>query len=220
MGLKKIIKLWHEHNVDKIDYEFDCGGDQMNETNLIILDKNDKVIECSKIEDYFESEIYNNVDFYVNSDGHYMGESGHVYVTLNDEGDDFDFTKSSTEEYNETNVCIEYIELTEEEVEYINLYVANMENSWGGGDATYKNDFIKTDRHEEIEKAIIERINQFWEDYNPVVVGNLNDDDECTWDTNDAQNDEVIEIKDNKLKVKLFYTSTVSRDGGGDYDDE
>ena len=77
---EKIIQLWKENGVANIDYEFDCGGDSMGETTLNILDKEGELIECKEIEDYFENIIYDNVEFYVNSDGHYLGENGIVQL--------------------------------------------------------------------------------------------------------------------------------------------
>ena len=50
-------------------------------------DKNEEV-DCPELEDYSDGEIYNQVEFYVNSDGHYQGESGVVRIELNGEEDE------------------------------------------------------------------------------------------------------------------------------------
>ena len=88
MTEKEVIQLWKENGVDSINFEFDCGGDSMNETTINILDKEGNVIECKEIEDYFDNKIYDKVEFYVNSDGHYIGENGNVYITLEDEDEE------------------------------------------------------------------------------------------------------------------------------------
>ena len=210
---EQIIQLWKENGVEKIDYEFNCGGDDMGETTLNILDAKGELIKCKEIEDYFENEIYNNVDFYVNSDGHYIGEHGYVYVHLEEDEEEpyFSYSKSSTEEYEEFEGFDEYIEMTEEEINYINLYVSNINVDWGNdANFNYKNDFIKTDRHEELEKSIGKKISDYWDKYEPNVLGELVDGQEENWNTNEEGNE--LETKDNNLKVRLFYRSYVYKD--------
>ena len=210
---EKIIQLWKEKGVASIDYEFDCGGDNMGETTLNILDKEGELIECKEIEDYFENKIYDNVEFYVNSDGHYMGERGNVYVYLEEnEGEPyFDYSKSSTEEYNEREDFDVMIELSDEEIEYVDLYVNNINTGWGSDmNFNYKTDFIKTDRHEELEKSIDEKLTKFYDDYEPELEGE-NSETDMSLNTNEDEN--VITIEGNKLKVTLYYESYVYREG-------
>jgi hypothetical protein len=210
---EKIIQLWKENGVANIDYEFDCGGDNMGETTLNILDKEGELIECKEIEDYFENKIYDNVEFYVNSDGHYMGERGNVYVYLEEnEGEPyFDYSKSSMEEYNEREDFDVMIELSDEEIEYVGLYVNNINTGWGDDmNFNYKTDFIKTDRHEELEKSIDEKLTQFYDDYEPELLG---EDSETDMSLNTNENENVITIEGNKLKVTLYYESYVYKEG-------
>ena len=213
MTEKEVIQLWKENGVANIDYEFDCGGDNMGETTLNILDKEGELIECKEIEDYFENKIYDNVEFYVNSDGHYMGERGNVYVYLEEnEGEPyFDYSKSSMEEYNEREDFDVMIELSDEEIEYVGLYVNNINTGWGDDmNFNYKTDFIKTDRHEELEKSIDEKLTQFYDDYEPELLG---EDSETDMSLNTNENENVITIEGNKLKVTLYYESYVYKEG-------
>ena len=214
MTEKEVIQLWKENGVESIDYEFDCGGDSMNETTLNILDKEGNIIECKEIEDYFENVIYNEVEFYVNSDGHYMGERGNVYVYLEEEDEEepyFTYSKSSMEEYNEREDFDVMIELSDEEIEYISLYVNNINTGWGDDmNFNYGTDFIKTDRHEELETSIGEKLTKFYDDYEPEVQGELSGSD-MSFNTNEDEN--VITIEGNKLKVTLFYESYVYKEG-------
>jgi hypothetical protein len=185
----------------------------MGETTLNILDKEGELIECKEIEDYFENKIYDNVEFYVNSDGHYMGERGNVYVYLEEnEGEPyFDYSKSSTEEYNEREDFDVMIELSDEEIEYVDLYVNNINTGWGSDmNFNYKTDFIKTDRHEELEKSIDEKLTKFYDDYEPELEGE-NSETDMSLNTNEDEN--VITIEGNKLKVTLYYESYVYREG-------
>ena len=208
---EQIIQLWIENGVDNIDYEFDCGGDSMGETTLNILDKEGNSIECKEIEDYFENKIYDNVEFYVNSDGHYMGERGNVYVYLNDEKDGFDYSKTSMEEYSEREEFDVMVELSDEEIEYVGLYVNNINTGWGSDmNFNYATDFIKTDRHEELDKSIDEKLTNFYNDYNPELLGEDSGGD-MSLNTNEDEN--VITIEDNKLKVTLYDESYVYKEG-------
>ena len=212
---KKIIELWKENGVESINFEFDCGGDYMGETTLNILDKKGELIECKEIEDYFDRKIYDNVEFYVNSDGHYMGERGNVYVYLEEEDKEepyFSYSKSSMEEYNEREEFDVMIELSDEEIEYISLYVNNINTSWGDDvNFNYGTDFIKTDRHEELEKSIGEKLTKFYNEYEPEVQGELSGSGDMSLNTNEEEN--VITIEGNKLQVTLFYESYVYKEG-------
>lgn len=209
---QKIIQLWKENGVASINFEFDCGGDDMGETTLNILDSKGMAIECKEIEDYFESKIYDNVEFYVNSDGHYMGERGSVNVYLEEDEEEpyFSYSKSSTEEYNEREQFDEMIELSDEEIEYISLYVNNINTGWGEDiNFNYGTDFIKTDRHEELEKSISEKLTKYYDDYEPDMLGELSGGD-MNFNTNEEEN--VITIEGNKLKVTLYFESYVYKD--------
>jgi len=211
---EKIIQLWKEKEVASINFEFDCGGDNMGETTLNILDSKGMAIECKEIEDYFDTKIYDNVEFYVNSDGHYMGERGSVNVYLEEEDEEepyFSYSKSSMEEYNEREQFDEMIELSEEEINYISLYVNNINVGWGNDmNFNYGTDFIKTDRHEELEKSIDEKLTKFYDDYEPELLGE-NSETDMSLNTNEDEN--VITIEGNKLKVTLYYESYVYKEG-------
>ena len=74
----------------------------------------------------------------------------------------------------------------------------------------YKTDFIKTDRHEELEKSIDEKLTNFYNDYEPEVEGELSDSD-ISLNTNEDEN--VITIEGNKLKVTLYFDSYVYKEG-------
>jgi hypothetical protein len=213
MTEKEVIQLWKEKGVQSIDFEFDCGGDNMGGTTLNILDKEGNSIECKEIEDYFENKIYDNVEFYVNSDGHYMGERGNVYIYLEEDEEEpyFSYSKSSMEEYNEREDFDVMIELSEEEIEYISLYVNNINTGWGDNiNFNYGTDFIKTDRHEELEKSIDEKLTKFYDDYEPELLGE-NSETDMSFNTNEDEN--VITIEGNTLKVTLYYESYVYKEG-------
>jgi len=179
-----IIKLWKENNVEYANFEFSCGGDSMNDTTLIIYDTNGDVVNNDELENYFDNEVYHNVNFYESSDGHYIGESGNVHICLNDDESGFEYSKSSEEEYSEHEPFIEKIDLTDEEVEFIDKYVSDINGNMSEGDynINYKADFIQTNELVAVEEALMKKVQEYFENYEP----NLSD--MCDWHTMEVNN--------------------------------
>ena len=111
MEVAEAIKLWKELRITNCTMNFYCGGDSMGDTSFVLSDENGDV-DCQALEDFFDDEVYRHVDFYVNSDGHYQGESGQVEIELNEDEDGFYYSKSSTSEWSETETNIIDIELS------------------------------------------------------------------------------------------------------------
>ena len=169
-GKKVALQVWKDNDVDHVDFVFSCGGDSMNDTSIEVYDKGGNLVEgLSDIENYFEDAVYNNVNFYEASDGVYMGESGTVTITLTDDEDDFDYCKSSEEEWSETTSFTEKFTLTDEEVDFIDKYVADINGSMAEGDynVNYKTDFVQTDELIDLEANLVEKIKEYFENYEP-----------------------------------------------------
>ena len=203
--MEKIINLWKELGVTHINFEYSCGGDSMNDTTLNIH-KGDEIIENDELDSYFDSEVYNRVEFYVNSDGHYQGESGNVLIELNDEGDDFNFMKSGTSEYNESITSTLEIDLTEDEIAFLKEYVSDING--GESDRTnlnYKKDFILTPKKEELVKSIIEKVDDMCSNFTPDIEegGEFNDWFSFTTNEDDISDDDEIRFVDNKMLVTI-----------------
>jgi len=102
--MKTIEQIWTEMGVDHAIFEFSCGGDSMNGTQLNFYDKDGKRIDFEQDPDNLsgavEDGVYDNVTFYECGDGHYLGESGSVYISMGDDGV-LEYTKSATSEYSE-----------------------------------------------------------------------------------------------------------------------
>lgn len=159
--MEEMIRIWKECGVREAEFHFDCGGDSMNETHWVFLDSKGKTIDSSSlsvVESQLESDVYDNIQFYEASDGHYLGESGTVNVTLNDEGDGFDMYKSSTEQWSETLSVDEEIDISEELGRLLHKKVASIVSvdGWsirrglGETERNYKDDCIISDREEEL----------------------------------------------------------------------
>lgn len=204
----KIIALekWKEHNVDHVDFIFDCGGDSMGDTNIEIYDKEGKLIEVPEIENYIDEAVYQNVNFYEASDGVYMGESGTVVITLDEDDDEeeFSYSKDSQEEWSEHTTFTEKIELTDEEVEFIDKYVADFNGNMDSGDynVNYKTDFVQTDELVAVEEALMKKLQDFFEKYEP-KLDNLSD-----WHTMEVQGDTLN--KENKtIDIEMSFNHYV-----------
>ena len=160
MNLQEAISKWKELGIVRAEFDFNCGGDSMNDTTMNYYDKDDKIILNYDLDDFFDRVIYDNVNFYVNSDGHYQGEAGIVHITLDDSDDDeaehsFSYSKDAQSEFNEQFTEIVYVKLTAEQLNFIEKNVSNING--GESDSTtinFKRDFIMTDKDEEIMSEI------------------------------------------------------------------
>lgn len=199
---EQAVALWKEKNVSRVTMEFYCGGDEMGDYSFQFFDTDDNEIEDIKeLYDYFDSAVFDRVDFYVNSDGHYMGESGYVEIEFDGE-DDFDYIKVAQSEFNETIENELEIELTDEEINYLKEYVSGI---IGGYDEdcsfNYSKDFIMTDEYETIEKNIASKIENIAQDYEPETENEVSD-----W-YNYESNDNMFD--DNKLLIIIRNETTV-----------
>jgi hypothetical protein len=177
---ERIIKLWKENDIERINFEFQCGGDSMNDTTLTIYDTKGKEVENSELEDYFDDEVYRQVNFYEASDGHYMGESGNVHIALNEDESGFEYIKESESEWCEHEDFTEEINLTDEEVEFIDKYVSDIngdiqEDTYN---INYKVDFVQTDELVEVEEKLLKKVQDFFENYEP-NLDNMSDWHNC-----------------------------------------
>jgi hypothetical protein len=206
----EIVTLWRELKVEKAIYEFSCGGDSMNDTNLIIIGENGDTIENDVLENYIEDVIYDRVEFYVNSDGHYQGEFGEVEITCEDGDDDLCFVKNSQSEWSERVDSELLIDIDEATIKFINAKVLNINGGEGDDPTTnYKVDCILTDEEEELVEKLEELIRDECRDFSPDdYEGELND--WYTYTTNEEG--EEIKIKDGKLVVQISNEVTIFRD--------
>lgn len=206
---KQIIKLWKKKGVDRIELEFSCGGDSMGDTEYTIHLENGEEDHDSELEEYFENIIYDKVEFYVNSDGHYEGESGTVVIRLNDEGDDFEYDKTSVSEWNESATEDVLVKLTPKEKAFLKDHVLNIN---GGGEeemtTNYKHDFVITTPMEKLVEKLEAKIQKEVEDTRGGIdVENMNE--WYTFTTGEGD----LEFDSNKLKIVLTYSYLEYKDG-------
>jgi len=213
-NIERIIQLWKELKITHIEFEFTCGGDSMNDTTLNIH-KGDDIIENDVLSNYFDNEVYKRIDFYVNSDGHYMGENGNVLIELNNDEDDFDYMKSAQSEWCERITSDVEVELTNEEIEFVREFVRDI----NGGESedvnfNYKKDFIINQKRKELIDSIGKKVSSVCDDFTPELEGEGELTDWYSYTTNeDDITDSEVLIKGNKIIVKVsneYYVYTDS----------
>ena len=208
MTKSEAIALWKENGIERCEMQFYCGGDEMGEYSFEYFDVDDNEVKCSELDTYFDEEVFKVIDFYVNSDGHYMGESGSVHITINDldlddEDIDFDYIKSAESEWNETITNTLEVKLNEEQINYLKEFISGFV---GGSDEftqfNYSKDFIMTDEHERIEKEIGEIIDDVTSSYEPHTENEVQD-----W--YNFQNEEPMFNDENVLLIEINNETTV-----------
>jgi hypothetical protein len=151
MEMEEVIEIWKREGIDHAEYDFNCGGDSMNDTELRFYKENKAIKETWGLSDYFEDEVYKKVEFYVNSFDNYQGESGTVTIGLNEEEDGFEYEKSSTEEWVETYSDVLKVEITKEQACFLEDYIRDMSGGgWRLDEINYKKDFVLKREHEDM----------------------------------------------------------------------
>jgi hypothetical protein len=207
----EMIELWKKNNIRECIMEFSCGGDSMNDYSFTCYTSDGKIEndDTEILINYFDIEVFNQIEFYVNSDGHYMGESGIVTINIENDGDDyFTYYKNAESEYSEIQTEEFNFELTDKEVSFINEYVRNINGGDGDVVTNYKKDFIFTEEQEELVSELESKLKEFAYDCHIDSDGEWND-----WYTftTAIDDDNVISIEGNTLKVSVSKTFNVYR---------
>lgn len=207
---EEAIKLWKDLGVEGCTMDFYCGGDSMGDTTFVLYGS-EGTIDCDELLGFFEDEVYKHVDFYVNSDGHYQGESGTVEIVLEDyDGEEeFSYSKSATSEWSETIDTTLKIKLTDEMVSFIEDNILNIR---GGYDdkpiVNFKQDFIMSDEEEKILNDILSLVDETAENFSPETYDEL---EEWYNYTTNERGEEII-IEDNELHLQMSNSVTIYRE--------
>lgn len=202
-NVSDVIQSWKDLNIERCEMEFSCGGDSMNDYTFIFYDKENEKVE-TELESYFEDNVFYNVEFYEVSDGHYIGESGVVHITLNDEEDGFDYSKSAYSEWSENHTETTLVLLTPEEIEFVNGKVLNLVGNQDSNAINYKADCILNDQEEELSENLLNKLSSHAEDY---IFEDVDGEEEDWWSF------ETNEIVEDKIQVQVsrnFLTTTES----------
>ena len=208
MTKEEAIALWNNKGIVRAEMEFYCGGDEMGDYSFTYFNDDDELVECDELYPFFDDDVFKRVEFYVNSDGHYIGESGNVHITLDDlELDNveinFYYDKSSESEWNESLTNTLSVTLNEEQINYVKEFVSSFN---GGSDESsnfnYSKDFIMTDEHERIEKEIGDILDTITSEYEPDTENEVGE-----WFN--YQNEEPMFDDDNTLLVEMNNETTI-----------
>ena len=160
--MDKILELWKKLNVDEAKFTFSAGGDSMNDTEMALYNEGGERIHDTELEDLLSEEVYNQVNFYEVSDGHYLGEHGEVIIGMDDDGETLYFNKSSRSEYEETATNAEEVKVEDWVKESILAKIDSISGTpydsvtmW---EVNYKGDCIFTDKDEEALSVFIDAI--------------------------------------------------------------
>ncbi len=160
MQTNEAIALWKELGITTADMEFSCGGDSMNDYHFTFYNSENQEVQSGELESFFDDDVFKRVEFYVNSDGHYIGESGNVSIELSEdeENPDFVYYKNAQAEWSESFTDEVGVELTEKEVEFVRSKVLNLVGSQDGDAINYKGDCILNNEEEQISDTISQKI--------------------------------------------------------------
>ena len=202
------VSEWKKLGIESANMDFSCGGDSMSDYSFVFYTKNTTPggtenieVESEELVLFFDRQIFDDVEFYVNSDGHYIGESGVVVITLNDEEDGFVYDKQSQSEWSESYEETIHIKLSKEEIEFVKNKILNI-NGGTDGDATfnYKLDCIITDEDEEIIEKLGERLSTECDEYE-FQEADGEQEDWFTWSTNQEVEDVIQFTEEDEMLV-------------------
>ena len=200
----EMIELWKKLDIQKCEMEFSCGGDSMNETDFTFYNSENKQVDGEELEGYFENEVYNEVEFYEVSDGHYIGEFGQVVITLEEEDSDepyFQYDKQSQSEWEEREVQVMEYELTDSEVKFLTEKVDSIVGGEDGEAINYKTDCVLSDEEEEMSEKLLQDISDTAEEFE-FENADGEQQDWFNFTTRIGDEDGII-IEGNKLSVEV-----------------
>jgi len=206
------VSEWKKLGIDNANMEFSCGGDSMSDYSFTFYTKNKSAVtgrpenievESEELVVFFDRQIFDDVEFYVNSDGHYIGESGNVVINLNDDEDGFVYDKQSQSEWSESYEETIHIKLSKEEIEFVKNKILNI-NGGTDGDATfnYKIDCVITDEEEELIEVLGKRLENECETYEFQDVEG-EEEDWFTWSTNQEVDDVIQFTEEDEMLVMV-----------------
>lgn len=178
---KTPIEVWKELGIDHCVASFSCGGDSMNEMEFTYHNKSGGEIPEAKseLDYYFEDEIYNKVDFYVNSDGNYMGESGSVNIVLEEDDEEpyFSYDKSATSEWYEVYSTKLSFPVSEKTFRLFLDKISSLSGSYSNDyEINYKVDCIITLEEQILMKELVDVVCSQGGDWEAETDGEYSDD--------------------------------------------
>lgn len=209
---------------------FSCGGDSMNDWHYVIETKDGKHYneedeelkgETKELRDYLDDDVFKKVEFYVNSDGHYIGEAGEVRITLDDESEedeeeqDFLYQKDAESEWSESCSDKALFKLKKHYADFVREKVDNINGGDGDTNINFKIDCILSDEEEVIVDGLKKEMDYFAANYEMKdAPEDSQEEDWYNWTTNE-EDDEIVINEDDEIEItisKRFLTFKPSED--------
>ena len=205
--MKTIEQIWTEMGVDHAVFEFSCGGDSMNETQLNFYDKDGNLValglDPDNLSGAVDNEVYDNVTFYECSDGHYLGESGEVRISMGDDGV-LEYTKSATSEFSEWVTEVVEFTINKDVWSRILRVVENISgDTHGHWDINYKEDCILDDADIDAINSFVKSIQEEKVEYDIELGDGMeiveeSEDENFQFDSSEQSDEGFLSVKFNK----------------------
>lgn len=200
--VSQIKELFTSGKVDKIVWNYQAGGDSINDySSNFYLKEEEVTIEDIDVSDY----VLDKVDIADASDGHYLGEFGNVIITLED--DELQVVKDYQTEWSVSEDEIMYVSVSEKQIEVLKkiksftilVYEHSLE------DIDFTEDLYITDEMRTAIDNIVENAIDKADDFlNSLPTNDIDDYKTITMEDG---------LEDDNLRFTLHYSKIETRDG-------
>jgi len=199
--VSRIKELFTSGKVDKIVWNYQAGGDSLNDySNNFYLNDEEVTVEDIDVSDY----VLDIIDIAEASDGHYLGEFGNVIITLED--DELQVVKDYQTEWSVSEDEVMYISVSEKQIEVLkkiksftlSVYEHSLE------DIDFTEDLYITDEMRTAIDNIIENAIDKADDFLNSLPNDIDDYKTITMEDG---------LEDDNLRFTLHYSKIETRDG-------
>lgn len=199
--VSRIKELFTSGKVDKIVWNYQAGGDSLNDySNNFYLNDEEVTVEDIDVSDY----VLDIIDIADTSDGHYLGEFGNVIITLED--DELQVVKDYQTEWSVSEDEVMYISVSEKQIEILkkiksftlSVYEHSLE------DIDFTEDLYITNEMSTAIDNIIENAIDKADDFLNSLPNDIDDYKTITMEDG---------LEDDNLRFTLHYSKIETRDG-------
>jgi hypothetical protein len=199
--VSQIKELFTSGKVDKIVWNYQAGGDSINDySSNFYLNDEEVTIEGIDVSDY----VLDKVDIADASDGHYLGEFGNVIITLED--DELQVVKDYQTEWSVSEDEVMYVSVSEKQIEVLkkiksftlSVYEHSLE------EINFIEDLYITDEMRTAIDNIIENAIDKADDFLNSLPNDIDDYRTITMEDG---------LEDDDLRFTLHYSKIETRDG-------
>jgi hypothetical protein len=209
VGMEVAVQCWKDLKINHCIMDFSCGGDEMQDFDFIFYGEYENVLLSDTLNDFFKVEVFEKVDFYVNSSDEYIGEFGTVRIELNEKQADFEYTKSTTSELTERITESFVLQLTAEE---FNIFRDKIKDINGEGRSVYfnyKSDCIISDDEISILEKFERKIKNFITD---AIIENEHGEQEEESENFECDVEDTLNTEEKTIDIlvsrSFYYTVT------------